>query len=92
MGRMEALQKKIDAISDDKLHELGVAAENEKRRMLKSNPKLISMQVEIDRRLAKAISPQRRMAVVGFMMEGGLRDMADGIRRLNLMLSDTKNE
>jgi len=76
--------RKRDGIPDEReLIEFGKFAERERDRLLEERPDLKDFQKEIDRRLCHSGSPQNRLAVIGIMLEGKLRELQEQLSNLS---------
>ena len=83
--------KQKDIRSDpDNLKETARIARRELDRLLEAHPEFKGFQEEIDRRLSKAGSPRNRLAVLGIMIEGKLRDLQDHLTALARIKSKKK--
>jgi lipopolysaccharide biosynthesis regulator YciM len=70
-------RKKIEAVNQPKKKHTVQAARMELDRFLDEHPELRDFQEEIDRRLRNAGDSVNRLAVLGIMIEGKLRDLQD---------------
>lgn len=86
MGNRLNIRKKARMLTKQELIEMGEVARKERDRLLQQHPKLREFQKEIDRCLNHAGSFENRMAVLGIMIEGRLKDLQDQLASLSFLM------
>ena len=82
------LNIKPKPLSNDQLQQMGAAAEREREELLNKRPELRKFQEKIDRIMKTAGSFEKRMAVLGIMMEANLKELQN---RLTVLSSQMEN-
>ena len=82
------LNIKPKPLSNDQLQQMGAAAEKEREELLNKRPELRKFQGKIDRIMKTAGSFEKRMAVLGIMMEANLKELQN---RLTVLSSQMEN-
>lgn len=83
-------RKKSESKSEKTSNELLKELLKKRDQYLKENPHLIPFQEEIDRLMDNAGSRENRMAVLGIMLEGKLRELQKELTSLGDMFSSEK--
>ena len=82
------LNIKPKPLTNNQLQQMGAAAEKEREELLNKRPELRKFQKKIDRIMKNAGSFEKRMAVLGIMMEANLKELQN---RLTVLSSQMEN-
>ena len=77
-------------ISRQELIEIGKTARQERDHLLEEHPELKEFQKKIDRCLDNAGSSEKRMTVLGIMIEAKLKELRDELSHLSLLMRQYK--
>ena len=90
MGNLISLKKMSSTISRQELIEIGKTARQERDHLLEEHPELKEFQKKIDRCLDNAGSSEKRMTVLGIMIEAKLKELRDELSHLSLLMRQYK--
>jgi len=90
MGNLISLKKMSSTISRQELIEIGKTARQERDPLLEEHPGLKEFQKKIDRCLDNAGSSEKRMTVLGIMIEAKLKELRDELSHLSLLMRQYK--
>lgn len=77
------LNIKPKPLTNDQLQQMGAAAEKEREELLNNRPELRKFQKKIDRLMKNAGSFEKRMVVLGIMMEANLKELQNRLTALS---------
>ena len=77
------LSGKTESVKDEQLKQMGVEAEKELEEFLNKKPELRKFQKKIDRLMIDAGSFDKRMTVLGIMMEANLKELKNQLTELS---------
>ena len=77
-------------LTDDQLQQMGAAAEKEREELLNKRPELKKFQKKIDRLMKNAGSFEKRMSLLGIMMEANLKELQNRLTELSCQMENWK--
>jgi len=84
------LNIKPKPLTNNQLQQMGAAAEKEREELLNKRPELRKFQKKIDRLMKNAGSFEKRMAVLGIMMEANLKELQNRLTALSSQMENWK--